>query len=159
MENELDQLYAALAEKIISMVPVNWNKIYYLGEVAKERESWSSVFYFEESDTLKMIKSNHITDEYGVSETTYYELLRELSSTMLDIYACFEKNEQPLWEQLHLNLTRDGAINIEFKYDVQSEESGSHLRREIVWAYEVVGIVPKEGTYLKKVLDDYLEKK
>ncbi|WP_157455347.1 immunity protein YezG family protein [Carnobacterium maltaromaticum] len=159
MENELDELYALLASKMVDMIPVNWNQIYYLGEVGKERESWSSVFYFEDSNTLEMKKSHNIPSEYNVSENVYEKLLSELNSTLLDIYTCFDKYQQPLWEQLNLSLNSEGALNIDFKYDVVSEDDGGQLLREIVWAYKVFGWMPKAGTFTRKLLDAYLEKK
>lgn len=159
MENELDELYALLASKMVDIIPVNWNQIYYLGEVGKERESWSSVFYFEDSNTLQLVKSHNIPDVYSVSEVRYSELLTELNSAMLDIYSCFERYSQPLWDQVKVKLDSTGSFNIDFEYDVMTEDDGGQVTREVVWAYKTFELVPKEGSFTKRILDEYLENK
>lgn len=73
MENEL---YNRLAQKIISMIPVDWEKVYYLGEVEKNQMSWSSVFYFEETDSHLFIKSHNIPEKYDISQQKYDDSLK-----------------------------------------------------------------------------------
>lgn len=91
MEQQLATLYNKLADKIISMIPVKWNKIYYLGEVEKGKLSWSSVFYFEEINSKEIVKSHGIPEKYNVSEKIYDELLDELDVILIEIYDCFIK--------------------------------------------------------------------
>lgn len=45
MEEKLGELYNEIANSIISAIPVEWEDIYYLGEVEKNKKSWSSVFF------------------------------------------------------------------------------------------------------------------
>ena len=158
MENELGKLYTVLARHLSSMIPVDWNKLYYLGEIGKKKESWSSVFYFEESITGKMIKTHAIPDEYGVSQEIHNELINELNTILLDIYSCFERHGQPLWEQINLSLTSDGAFNIDFYYDVMTDDDGGQIEREVVWAYKTFGFRPKEGSFTEELLGSYLER-
>lgn len=159
MEQELGELYNELAQKIISMIPVEWNKIYYLGEVEKKQMSWSSVFYFEETSSKKFIKSHNIPDRYKVSQQIYDELLVELNSILLKINTCFEKNDQPLWDQVSFSLNSDGKFNVDFLYDKISDNDGGQAKREAIWAYNSFGFKPKEGTFTRKLLDSYLNKK
>lgn len=159
MEQELGVLYNELAQKIISMIPVEWNEIYYLGEVEKKQMSWSSVFYFEETSSKKFVKSHNIPDVYNVSQQIYDELLVELNSILLNIYTCFEENEQPLWDQLSFYLNSDGKFNVDFLYDKISDDDGGQAKREVIWAYNSFGFKPKEGTFTRKLLDSYLNEK
>ena len=41
MESKLANLYEELGKIIISMIPCEWQDIYYLGEVEKDKASWS----------------------------------------------------------------------------------------------------------------------
>lgn len=159
MKNELGELYSELAQKIISMIPVNWDRIYYLGEVEKEQLSWSSVFYFEETDSKIFVKSHNIPEKYSVSQQIYDELLVELNSLLLKIYKCFEENDKPVWDQFDFSLTSDGKISVNFLYDKISENDGGQAKREIIWAYNSFGFKPKEGTFTRKLLDSYLNEK
>lgn len=47
MEEELDELYNKLANKIISIIPTEWDEFHYLGEVEENKKSYSSVFYYK----------------------------------------------------------------------------------------------------------------
>lgn len=153
LENELKELYTNLAQQMASMIPTKWNKLYYLGEVEKEEASWSSVFYFEDYETGEMKESHNIPDDYGVSREIYRNLLSELNTILLDIYACFERNGQPLWEQLSFFLTSKGEFEINYNYDVMNENDGGQMMREIVWAYETFNLKPKQGTYSARLLN------
>lgn len=44
-----DELIGELAQQVIDMIPVKWSEIYFLGEVEKERTSWSADFYFKDT--------------------------------------------------------------------------------------------------------------
>ena len=156
MESKLTSLYEELGEKIVSMIPCEWQDIYYLGEVEKDKASWSSVFYFKESDDAKYIKSHYIPDIYDVSEDIYDELLEEASEILLQIYDCFIENLQNEWEQMIVHINANGQIAVEYEYDVISGNDRGPAEREVIWAYKTFGNIPKDGTYMKKVLDDFL---
>lgn len=159
MNQELGELYNELAQKIISMIPVRWNQIYYLGEVGERQSSWSSVFYFEETSSKLFIESHNIPERYGVSQQIFDSLCVELNSLLLKINTCFEVNDQPIWDQLMFSLSSYGKFNVDFLYDRLADDDSNQVKREVVWAYETFGLKPKEGTYSRKVLDSYLDEK
>ncbi|MFC5470429.1 immunity protein YezG family protein [Cohnella suwonensis] len=159
MENQLAGLYQEIAQKINSMIPTSWDEFYYLGEVEEGKSSWSSTFYFVESNTNTIVDGNDIPTKYNVSQQIYDELLSELSGLLLILYKCFEDNEQTLWEQVSLTVSSSGKFNVDFLYEVINENDGGQLQREIVWAYETFGFVPTEGSYSRRVLDKYLKEK
>ena len=156
MESKLANLYEELGKIIISMIPCEWQDIYYLGEVEKDKASWSSVFYFNEPNDNKYIKSHNIPDIYDVSEDIYDELLEEASEILLQIYDCFIENLQNEWEQMIVHINANGQIAVEYEYDVISGNDRGPAEREVIWAYKTFGNIPKDGTYMKKVLDDFL---
>lgn len=156
MENVLARLYNELAVKIISMIPASWEEIHYLGEVSAEKTSCSSVFYFRESETGEFIKSHEIPKRYHVSRGIYNELMQEEDQILLKIYDVFLKNHQEPWDQLRLSLNRNGDFDINYMYHMQDDKFGQ-VKREVIWAYEAFDFIPKEGTYSRQVLDQYLE--
>lgn len=130
MENQLAVLYNEIAQKIDSMIPTEWDKLFYLGEVEKEKISWSSAFYFIESNTGMMIDGNVIPTKYSVSQQIYDKLLSELNGLLIELYTCFENNEQELWEQISLTLNSNGKFNVDFLYDVMNENDGAVKKRD-----------------------------
>lgn len=158
MEKKLAALYNDLANQIADMIPVEWDDVYYLGEVAKGRRSWSSVFYFTDVKTGRKIDSGSIFTVYDVPKDIFVDLLIELNNILLKIYNSFLEEGQKPWEQLNLFFNRNGKFEIEFKYDVMKENDGGQFVREIIWAYDTFGYIPAEGTYAKSCLDRYLKK-
>mgnify|MGYP003301175951 CR=1 FL=1 len=75
MENTLVKLYNELGNKIVSMIPGQWEKIYYLGEVEGGRKSCSSVFYFIEQNAEEINRSHDIPTKYQVSDKIYRQFL------------------------------------------------------------------------------------
>jgi len=43
MEEKLDELYNKLANKIVSIIPTEWDEFHYLGEVEENKKSYSLV--------------------------------------------------------------------------------------------------------------------
>ncbi|MDR2889379.1 MAG: antitoxin YezG family protein [Lachnospiraceae bacterium] len=157
MEGQLNQLYNKIANQVISMIPTDWEKIYFLGEVEKEQSSVSSIFYFLDSATNQMVRCHSIPDIYNVSEEIFDDMASELIYMVLELNNCFKENEQELWEQVVLMVEKDGTFSVDFNYDVMDkDDDGGQLYREVIWAYKTCGYVPAEGSYHKEVLDKYL---
>jgi len=155
-ENKLAKLYNELGSKIVSAIPADWEKVYYLGEVAADKASWSSVFYFKEVSSNEFIKSHNIPEKYNVSEEIYEQLMDEASEILLKMYDCFIENNQEPWEQLSMFVNETGDFDIDYLYSTISNNDKGPLEREIIWAYEKFGNMPKEGSYTRELLNNYL---
>lgn len=158
MEEKLAVLYNKMASAIISLIPVEWEEIYYLGEVEEGKKSWSSVFFFKDLETQKYIKSHDITEIYPGFNMNYGLELNKIDNVLLEIYDCFLENHQPVWEQLKFNLKNTGDFKINFSYDVMKKSEYGQVEREIIWAYESFGMIPQNSPFLKSILDNYLKK-
>ena len=156
MEKELASLYQKIAEQLDEIVPGKWNEIYFLGEVEEGRRSWSSIFYFKVDNQI--FRCTEIPSKYGVPSEMFETLLDELNPVLLGFYDCFCRNEQPLWDQIHIQLLPTGKSNVRFEYDSFAKYDGGQVLREVLWAYHTFGYVPKEGTYMHKILNKCLEK-
>lgn len=156
MEKQLAEIYNKLSSKIASMIPTKWTKFYYLGEVEDGKLSWSSVFYFESTNDGEFVKSHNIPEKYNVSNEIYEELQDEVNALLIELYDCFAVNEQALWNQVSLFVDNTGAFDINYLYDAINDSDGGPVNREVVWAYETFGFMPKEGSYTRKILDKYI---
>ena len=157
MEEKLAKIYSQLGNHIVSMIPVEWSKIYYLGEVGDEKSHWSSVFYFYCADNNQIIRSHDMLEIYNISMGIYNELLDEADSYLLEIYDCFQEYEQELWNQLSFTIDKSGKFNIDYIYNISVDDD--QVKREVVWAYETFGFMHEEGSYFRGVLDEYLRNK
>ena len=157
MEEKLAKIYSKLGNHIVSMVPVEWSKIYYLGEVETGRISCSSIFYFYCADNNQIIRSHDMIEIYNISMEIYDKLLYEANMHLLELYDCFQEYEQELWNQVNFTIDNSGKFNIDYQYNVGV--AGGQITREVVWAYETFGFMPEEGSYSRGVLDEYLRNK
>lgn len=157
MEVELDKLYYKLVNKIVSIIPTEWDEFYYLGEVEENKKSYSSVFYYKDSKTNEFVKSHKIPELYNI-DFSYSQELMGVCSVLLEIYDCFLQHEQKVWEQLKLSVTNTGTFNVDFVYGQMKKSNMGQVGREVIWAYETFGLEPKEGTYMRGILDNYRSK-
>lgn len=95
--------------------------------------SWSSEFYFKETDSHLFIKSHNIPEKYDISQQKYDDSLDELNSLLLKTSKCFEDNEQLLWDQLTFSLIPDGKFTVDFLYDRISDDGGQ-VKRELIFS-------------------------
>ena len=156
MEDQLRDIYNRMAEHLSSMIPTEWDKVYLLGEVEKGQLSLSATFYFIETETKDIVRGIDIPDIYDISEKTYEKLQSGLRELVLELNNCFKDDGQELWEQVIFILDSDGSFDIDFKYDVMTSGDGGASRRIVIWAYDTFGYKPKEGTYFREELDEYL---
>lgn len=157
MENQLAEIYGDLADRIIDAIPDEWEKLYYLGEVENGRSSWSSVFYFFDDD--RIIRSHNIPEVYGVSRDIYMELLDAIDAMLLKLYDCFIENGKEAWDQVSLTIYDTGKFNIDYKYDVIEKTNGGQVKREVIWAFETIGIIPEENSFQRTLYEEYLKEK
>lgn len=156
MENKLSKLYNELRMKIVAIIPEQWKNIYFLGEI--DKTGASAIFYFKEAGSGEYVKSCNIPYRYDVSEEVYELLMEEVNEILLKIYSCSILNSKRPWEQIRLAIGEEGSFNIDYIYGTISNNEMSPMERELVWAYEAFGNIPKEGTYMRKILDTYLKK-
>lgn len=154
MEEELDELHNKLANKIISIIPTEWDEFHYLGEVEEKKKSYSSVFYYKDSRTKEYVKSHKIPELYHI-DFSYSQELAGICSILLEIYDCFLQHGQKVWDQMKLSVTSTGAFHVDFVYGQMKKSNMGQVGREVIWAYETFRLEPKEGTYMRKILDDY----
>lgn len=153
MEQQLAALYSKLARQIVAMIPAQWDIVHYLGEVEKEKASYSSVFYFRDAATGEFVQSHSISKRYQVPKSVYMAQWMQLNKLLLEIYDCFAENGQPAWEQLSFSLEPSGKFKANCLYDVMNGDGP--MKREVVWAYKTFGLTPAEGTAGAKFLEEY----
>lgn len=156
LEERLSPLYPKLARQAVSMTPVEWDILYYLGEVEPGKASYSSVFYIKESKTGNFVRSNDFSKIYGVPKGSYMTQWAKLNDILLEIYQCFLDGGHKPWEQLSLTLEKAGNFNVHFNYNSVHASSDGQPSREVLWAYQTFNYMPEEGSWMRKLLDKQL---
>ena len=156
MEKELDRLYNELVNHIVSMIPTGWKKIFFLGEVEKNKSTYNITFYFVDDNNF-IQRAFDIPDKYNVSEEIFDDLLIEANDIMIKLYDCFIKNNQKNWVQMYWNISEEGKFSVEFSYNENIFKEMIPSLREIVWAYTKFNYIPKDKCS-KELLNEYISK-
>jgi hypothetical protein len=151
MKEKLNQLYGEIGNQIASMIPVEWDKAYFLGQVEKEQASNTAVLYYVESASGDIIRFNNLAKEMT------RPLVAELRKSVLGLYKCFKDEGEELWEQVSISIENTSKYNVKFAYDVFHEDDGGYHVTELVWAYKTFGLIPPEGTYNRQLFDKYVK--
>lgn len=151
-ENNLSKYYSKIAEKLDEMIPTEWDKVVLYGEEVGNVSSVS--FYFFTDNSNKVHHSGDIPQEYNVSKNIFKSLLRELVEINKNLWLEFKVSDEPTWCFFTFYLDSDWKFKVKYGYE-RNNEIG-RLEREIRWAYDELGIIPKDE-YEKKLLEEYLK--
>ena len=152
-EEILEYHYGEIANQLNQMIPVEWAKI--IMQAIDIGTSASVYFYFYTLDN-RAHYSNAIPDEYHVNQEIYNNFVSELIDINSEFREEFVKANIEPWESMTFILNADWSFQIGYEYDIDKEIDD--YEREIIWAYEELGIYP-EYEFKREILEEYLEKK
>ena len=150
-ESDLNKYYAEIANQLNEIIPVEWKRIIMYAEDLGDSSSVSFYFYTKEDNNIH--HSGNIPEDFSVHRNIFRKLLRELRCTINNLRNEFDKENEKLWYTLTFVLEEDWRFNVKFGYEIDNEISD--FEREVIWAYNEIGLVPK-GEFGREVLEKYL---
>ena len=138
-EEVLEKYYGQIANKLNEMIPVKWTKIAMLAEdLGTSCAAW--VYFVSKDD--KVYYNHNIPEDFNVSEDVYDELLHELWGINRGLREAFIKASIEPWEVMIFILNEDWSFQVKYEYNINKEVD--NFEREIIWAYEELGIYPED---------------
>lgn len=151
---DVSAVYKKIGDILKKMTPVDFEEIYYLGEIEKDELSSSSIFYFIDNRDGKVHKSYDIPAEFGVSESDYEFNLATLTDYLFEIYDGFTDIDEDAWCQVTYKLSNNDKFDIQVNYK-DFDEDYSQIKREIIWAYETFEYIPEDIKHLEMLEEEY----
>lgn len=151
MENIINSNIQKIVELIDKMIPVEWEQAKLLGQVGEGRTSVSSAFYFVELNQKASIRCYEISKRYGVNEELCSQFLSEVNACVLAIYDAMECEKK--WDWMVLTITKQGKLDIDFRYNQMKLYDLLPMQRELVWAYEECNYMPNNPVLKNKLLE------
>ncbi|EJR97922.1 immunity protein YezG family protein [Bacillus mycoides] len=146
-ENELNEFYPKIAEKINEMIPAEWEEFYFNGEV-KDGEGGVYFFYTTLDEKQEYKYSHYIPRMYNVDRKIYNQLLHELFDLTAQLQQVFIDNQQEAWFSVTMIVNGEGKLKVRFNYvNWNDSEFGPSDRIEYF-----------EYKYLKRELTDENDK-
>lgn len=153
--SKMGKLYQEIADKVDSMIPDDWTKVYLYGEILND--SRTVYFFYNRASDGKIIYSHDIPAVYKVDKRIYLKALRELSLIVNELHTEYEDNNENSWKNITFVFDRNGQFDMKFGYDDFSQEEYNLTDLKMIWMYEVLGTEPEEEVDKQK-LEIYKEK-
>ena len=153
--SKMEKLYQDISDKVGSMIPEEWNKVYFYGEILND--SRTVYFFYDRPSDGKTIYSHDIPSVCSVDKRLYLKSLRELGMMVNELHTEYEENNENSWKNMTFVFNRNGQFDIQFGYEDfhQSEYNLTDLK--MIWMYEVLGTEPEDEADKQK-LEAYKEK-
>ncbi|MGZ1772109.1 TIGR01741 family protein [Staphylococcus argenteus] len=156
-EEKLSEMYNEIANKISSMIPVEWEKVYTIAYV--NDRGGEVVFNYTKPGSDDLNHYTYIPREYNVSEKVFYDLWTDLYRLFKKLRNAFKEEGHEPWTSCEFDFTRDGKLSVVFDYvDWMNSEFGP-MGREDYYVYKKFGIWPEKEYAVNRVkkIEDYIK--
>ncbi|UMT78415.1 TIGR01741 family protein [Staphylococcus roterodami] len=156
-EEKLSQMYNEIANKISSMIPVEWEKVYTIAYV--DDEGGEVVFNYTKPGSDELNYYTYIPREYNVSEKVFYDLWTDLYRLFKKLRNSFKEEGLEPWTSCEFDFTRDGKLNVSFDYIDWANSEFGPMGREDYYMYKKFGIWPEKEYAINRVkkIEDYIK--
>ncbi|HHC9191362.1 TPA: TIGR01741 family protein [Staphylococcus aureus] len=156
-EEKLSQKYNEIANKISSMIPVEWEKVYAMAYI--DDGGGQVIFYYTKPGNDELYYYSSIVEDYNVLEEVFDDLWMELYRSFKKLRNIFKEESLEPWTSCEFDFTSDGKLNVSFDYiDWMNSEFGQ-IAKENYYMYKKFGIVPETEYEINKVkeIEQYIK--
>ncbi|MEN4016226.1 TIGR01741 family protein [Staphylococcus aureus] len=156
-EEKLSEMYNEIADKISSMIPVEWEKVYAMAYIDEE---CGEVFYnYTEPSSDELFYYTSVIKKYNLLKSSFMDSVYELHDQFEELREIFKEEGLEPWTSCEFDFTRDGKLNVSFDYiDWMNSEFGP-MGREDYYMYKKFGIWPEKEYSINRVkkIADYIK--
>ena len=116
---KMDQIYEEIANKLVTIIPEEWKKIYLYVEIGNGYKIM--FFYYYPLADKEPVYSLDIPDKFIIDEEKFDELENDLLSLFSALQSEFEDQHQEKWTNLTYILDDTGAMNVKLGYQDLSQ--------------------------------------
>ncbi|HHO5492037.1 TPA: TIGR01741 family protein [Staphylococcus aureus] len=148
-EEKLSQKYNEIANKISSMIPVEWEKVYAMAYI---NERNGEVFYnYTEPSSDELFYYTSVLNKYNIPRSEFMDSVYELYKQFDNLREMFIEEGLEPWTSCEFDFTREGKLNVSFDYiDWMNSEFGQ-IAKENYYMYKKFEILPETEYEINKV--------
>jgi len=155
IEKRLEELYEEIAVTVNNMIPEDWEKFYFYGQVSED--GGGTYFFYNQPGNKKTYHySLDITERFAVSELEFYEQEDKLLDLSSKVREVFEEHNQDLWYSFTMSLYREGEFSVSFDYTNWFQTDYGFLEQLKLWKYKYLNEVPTDEKG-KSLIEHYLK--
>ncbi|HCZ8614877.1 TPA: TIGR01741 family protein [Staphylococcus aureus] len=156
-EEKLSEMYNEIANKISSMIPVEWEKVYAIAYV--DDEGGEVIFNYTKPGSDELNYYTYIPREYNISEKVFYDLWTDLYRLFKKLRSAFKEEGLEPWTSCEFDFTRDGKLNVSFDYLDWINTEFDQLGRENYYMYKKFGVLPETEYEMEEIkeIEQYIK--
>ncbi|HDP2763605.1 TPA: TIGR01741 family protein [Staphylococcus aureus] len=140
-EEKLNEIYNEIANKISSMIPVEWEKVYTMAYI--DDEGGEVFFNYTKPNSDELNYYTDIPKEYNISVQVFDDLWMDLYDLFEELRNLFKEEGHEPWTSCEFDFTRDGKLNVSFDYIDWIKLGLGPLARENYYMYKKFGVIPE----------------
>lgn len=116
---KMDRIYKEIANKLVTMIPEEWKKIYLYVEIGHGYKIM--FFYYYPLADKEPVYSLDIPDKFVIDEKKFNDLENDLLNLFSALQSEFAAQHQEKWTNLTYMLDNTGAMNVKLGYQDLSQ--------------------------------------
>ncbi|HHW9673284.1 TPA: TIGR01741 family protein [Staphylococcus aureus] len=140
-EEKLSEMYNEIANKISSMIPVDWEKVYAMAYI--DDGGGEVFYYYTEPGSNELYYYTCVLNKYDISESEFMDSVYELYKQFQNLRNLFKEEGHKPWTSCEFDFTRDGKLNVSFDYIDWKNTEFDQLSRENYYMYKKFGVLPE----------------
>ncbi len=156
-EEKLNEMYNEIANKISSMIPVEWETVYAMAYV---NERSGEVFYnYTEPSSDELFYYTSVLNKYNIPRSEFMDSVYELYKQFDNLRELFIEEGLEPWTSCEFDFTRDGKLNVSFDYIDWINTEFDQLGRENYYMYKKFGVLPEMEYEMEEVkeIEQYIK--
>ncbi|MGE6977882.1 TIGR01741 family protein [Staphylococcus aureus] len=156
-EEKLSQKYNEIANKISSMIPVEWEKVYAMAYI--DDGGGEVFYYYTEPGSNELYYYTSVLNKYDISESEFMDSVYELYKQFQDLRNLFKEEGHEPWTSCEFDFTREGELKVSFDYIDWINSEFGQVGRQNYYKYRKFGILPETEYEINKVkeIEQYIK--
>ncbi|WP_151134281.1 TIGR01741 family protein [Staphylococcus aureus] len=148
-EEKLSQKYNEIANKISSMIPVEWEKVYAMAYI---NERNGEVFYnYTEPSSDELFYYTSVLNKYNIPRSEFMDSVYELYKQFDNLRELFIEEGLEPWTSCEFDFTRESKLNVSFDYIDWTKLEFGQIAKENYYMYKKFGVMPEMKYEINKV--------
>ncbi|MFB2491890.1 TIGR01741 family protein [Staphylococcus aureus] len=148
-EEKLSEMYNEIANEIIGMIPVEWEKVYTMAYI--DDEGGEVFYYYTEPGSNELYYYTSVLNKYDISESEFMDSAYELYKQFQKLRNIFKEEGLEPWTSCEFDFTREGNLKVSFDYIDWIKLGFGPSGKENYYMYKKFGILPETEYEINKV--------
>ncbi|CAC6791720.1 Uncharacterized conserved protein [Staphylococcus aureus] len=140
-EEKLNEMYNEIANKISSMIPVEWEKVYTMAYI--DDGGGEVFYYYTEPGSNELYYYTSVLNKYDISESEFMDSVYELYKQFQNLRNLFKEEGLEPWTSCEFDFTREGNLKVSFDYIDWIKLGFGPSGKENYYMYKKFGVLPE----------------